>query len=58
MPRGGPRPGARRPPGARNKRTVELLRAVETGGITPLDSVAAVVAVAVLVTVYAYRKIF
>jgi hypothetical protein len=55
MPRGGPRPGAGRPPGARNKRTVELLRAVETGGITPLDSVAAV---AVLVTVYAYRKIF
>ncbi len=37
MPRGGARPNAGRPPGVRNRKTVEKLRALESGGILPLD---------------------
>lgn len=35
MPKGGPRPGAGRPPGSRNKRTVELIRLLDGMGIDP-----------------------
>lgn len=34
---GGARPGAGRKPGAVNKRTAELVKAAEAGGIMPLD---------------------
>ena len=34
---GGSRPGAGRKPGVRSKKTVELIKAVEEEGITPLD---------------------
>jgi hypothetical protein len=37
MPRGGKRPGAGRPPGARNRRTVELQRRIEASGDTPVE---------------------
>ena len=37
MARGGKRPGAGRPKGALNQKTVEQIEAVEEGGITPLD---------------------
>lgn len=37
MPRGGARPGAGRHPGVRNRKTTEALKAIESGGITPLD---------------------
>ncbi len=36
MASGGKRPGAGRPPGARNRKTVETIRAVEESGLTPL----------------------
>ena len=35
--RGGRRPGARRPPGAKNRKTVETQAAIEASGMTPLD---------------------
>lgn len=34
---GGARPGAGRKPGARNKRTAEMIDAAASGGIMPLD---------------------
>lgn len=34
---GGKRPGAGRPKGAANKRTVEKVKAIEASGLTPLD---------------------
>lgn len=34
---GGARPGSGRKPGATNKRTAELVKAAEAGGIMPLD---------------------
>lgn len=37
MARGGPRPGAGRPAGARNKRTIEQAGAIEASGMTPLE---------------------
>jgi hypothetical protein len=37
MGRGGKRPGAGRPPGLRNKKTMEQVAAVQESGITPLD---------------------
>ncbi len=37
MASGGKRPGAGRPPGARNRKTAETIRAVEESGLTPLD---------------------
>lgn len=37
MPSGGKRPGAGRPRGAKNRKTVETIRAVEESGLTPLD---------------------
>lgn len=37
MPKGGPRPGAGRPKGSRNKRTQEQEQAVEESGMTPLE---------------------
>lgn len=37
MARGGARPGAGRPAGARNKRTVEQVEAIEASGMTPLE---------------------
>ena len=35
--RGGRRAGAGRKPGVRNKKTIEILNAVESSGITPLE---------------------
>jgi hypothetical protein len=35
MPRGGPRPGAGRPPGSRNKRTLELISKLDAMGCDP-----------------------
>ena len=35
--RGGSRPGAGRPRGSRNQKTLEQVQAVEQGGITPLE---------------------
>ena len=35
--RGGKRPGAGRPPGAQNKKTLETAEAIEASGMTPLD---------------------
>ena len=40
---GGKRPGAGRPPGARNRKTVETIRAVEESGLTPLDYMISIV---------------
>ena len=37
MGRGGKRPGAGRPPGLRNKKTMEQVAAVQESGITPLE---------------------
>jgi hypothetical protein len=37
MARGGLRPGAGRPTGARNKRTVEQAEAIAASGMTPLE---------------------
>jgi hypothetical protein len=37
MPRGGPRPGAGRPKGKRNKRTEEQAQEMEQSGQTPLE---------------------
>lgn len=37
MPRGGPRPGAGRKPGSRNRKTKAQIEAVKSSGITPLD---------------------
>ena len=37
MARGGARPGAGRPAGARNKRTVEQAEAIIASGMTPLE---------------------
>jgi hypothetical protein len=37
MGRGGKRPGAGRPSGLRNKKTMEQVAAVQESGITPLD---------------------
>lgn len=37
MSRGGQRPGAGRPSGAQNRRTVEQAEAVEASGLTPLE---------------------
>jgi hypothetical protein len=37
MRKGGKRPGAGRPKGARNKRTVETAKAIEASGMSPLD---------------------
>lgn len=37
MAQGGARPGAGRPPGAQNKKTVEQAEAVAASGLTPLD---------------------
>ena len=37
MARGGPRPGAGRPSGAQNRRTVEQADAVIASGLTPLE---------------------
>ena len=34
---GGKRPGAGRPPGARNKRTIEQVEAIAATGMTPLE---------------------
>jgi hypothetical protein len=42
MPRGGKRQGAGRPKGARNKKTVALIAAIEASGLTPLDYMLAV----------------
>jgi hypothetical protein len=42
MPRGGKRPGAGRPKGARNKKTVALAAAIEASGLPPLDYMLAV----------------
>jgi len=35
MPRGGPRPGSGRPPGSRNKRTLELISKLDAMGCDP-----------------------
>jgi hypothetical protein len=37
MARGGSRPGAGRPAGAQNKRTVEQVEAIVASGLTPLE---------------------
>lgn len=37
MARGGNRPGAGRPAGASNRRTIEQVEAIESSGLTPLD---------------------
>lgn len=37
MARGGKRPGAGRPAGAQNKRTIEQVEAIEASGLTPLE---------------------
>lgn len=37
MARGGNRPGAGRPAGASNKRTLEQVEAIEASGLTPLE---------------------
>jgi hypothetical protein len=37
MARGGTRPGAGRPAGASNRRTIEQIEAIEASGLTPLD---------------------
>lgn len=37
MAQGGKRPGAGRPKGSRNKRTVEVIEAVKSTGMTPLE---------------------
>jgi hypothetical protein len=42
MPRGGKRQGAGRPKGARSKKTVALIAAIEASGLTPLDYMLAV----------------
>ncbi len=43
MERGGKRPGAGRPAGARNKKTAELIEAIEDSGETPLEYLISVV---------------
>jgi hypothetical protein len=35
--KGGRRPGAGRPPGAKNRRTIETQAAIQASGLTPLD---------------------
>ena len=40
--RGGKRPGAGRPPGVRNRKTLEMAEAIEASGMTPLDYLIAV----------------
>ena len=40
MPRGGPRPGAGRPPGARNKRTREMAERLDRLGLDPIAALA------------------
>jgi len=40
--RGGKRPGAGRPPGARNRKTLEIAEAIEASGSTPLEYMIAV----------------
>jgi hypothetical protein len=42
VPRGGKREGAGRPKGARNKKTLALIAAIEASGLTPLDYMLAV----------------
>lgn len=37
MARGGSRPGAGRPAGAQNKRTIEQVEAIAASGLTPLE---------------------
>jgi hypothetical protein len=37
MPRGAKRPGAGRPKGVRNRKTIALTAAIEAPGLTPLD---------------------
>src|SRR5262245_58115072 len=39
---GGKRPGAGRPPGARNRKSLEMAEAIEASGMTPLDYMIAV----------------
>lgn len=40
--RGGKRPGAGRPPGARNRKTLDVAEAIEASGMTPLEYMVAV----------------
>jgi hypothetical protein len=40
MPRGGPRPGSGRPPGARNRRTREMTERLDRLGLDPIAALA------------------